>query len=708
MVREHPADPWPPAATAATAGTGADPVDRALLRFLAETGASAGCVYELAPEEQLLYLTLVSGIPVSFVAPWQRVALTSQLPVADALRRRRLVSSSNHADLVRDYPRIAVATPYPFSTASVPLEEGGRCHGAAMLMWPVREAPMPDAEREHITRAARRLSAVLRTRAGPAGSPRRVPLPRRVVPPAQGAAAVDYLERLPGGALSLDLDGRTALVTQGAAELLATPAELLLGRPPWEVVPWLDDPVFEDRYRGAVISRALTSFTACRPPDTWLSFRLVPDGRGVSVWLTPADADPAGLAAIPGEPTPIRAGQMYQMLHLSAALTETVGLRDVLNLISDELAPSFGAQGVVVYLAENGRLHNIEHRGYSAEAIEHFEGMALDDPRSPAAHTLSTGRAAFYASPQEVEVDYPGLDVPRRTGKSAWAILPLIISGGPVGVCVLSYLHPREFSPDERRVLTSLAGILAQAIDRARLYDTKQALAHHLQQVLLPHSLPPVDGLRVAGRYLPSTRGMEIGGDFYDLLRLDQDTAAAVIGDVQGHNATAAALMGQIRTAVHVTAKAGASPAEVLTRTNRLLTDLDTGLFASCLYVEVDLRVHRARLASAGHPPPLLRHPDGTPEVPYIPPGLLLGLDPDTRYRSTELPLPPRSVLALYTDGLLEVPGEDLGQAIEAAAAHLARAPEEGPGAYADSLLGYGGGARQRQDDIALLVLQTE
>ncbi|WP_158791300.1 PP2C family protein-serine/threonine phosphatase, partial [Streptomyces sp. NRRL WC-3549] len=137
---------------------------------------------------------------------------------------------------------------------------------------------------------------------------------------------------------------------------------------------------------------------------------------------------------------------------------------------------------------------------------------------------------------------------------------------------------------------------------KRQLYDTKDRLAHSLQAHLLPHTLPRIAGLDIAARYLPATRGMGIGGDFYDVIRLDATTAAAAIGDVQGHNVNAAALMGQVRTAVH--ASAGAPPDEVLARTNRLLADLDPGLFTSCLYVHLDLAGNRARLATAGHPPP--------------------------------------------------------------------------------------------------------
>lgn len=98
--------------------------------------------------------------------------------------------------------------------------------------------------------------------------------------------------------------------------------------------------------------------------------------------------------------------------------------------------------------------------------------------------------------------------------------------------------------PAERAVLTSLAGLVTQALNHARLYDTKHELAHTLQSVLLPHTLPRVEGLDVAARYLPAGRGMDIGGDFYDPIRRDDTTVTVAIGDVQGHSVTAAALMG--------------------------------------------------------------------------------------------------------------------------------------------------------------------
>ncbi|GGP94398.1 hypothetical protein GCM10010215_20230 [Streptomyces virginiae] len=141
---------------------------------------------------------------------------------------------------------------------------------------------------------------------------------------------------------------------------------------------------------------------------------------------------------------------------------------------------------------------------------------------------------------------------------------------------------------------------------------------------------------------------MAIGGYLYDLIHTPTATTAA-IGDVQGHN-TAVFLMGQVRTAVQAHATASASPGDLLARTNRLLTDLDARLFTSSLIAQLDLAHHRARLATAGHPPPLLRHPDGRTEFLRLPPELVLGIDPEADYPTTEITLPPGSALLVYSD----------------------------------------------------------
>ncbi len=366
------------------------------------------------------------------------------------------------------------------------------------------------------------------------------------------------------------------------------------------------------------------------------------------------------------------------------------------------MLPAAGAQGLALMTAEEGRLRIIGHRGWTDELMRRLDGMPLTSD-DPAARCLATGTPAFYAAFSELRRAHPALI--RLDDMAAWCFLPLLASGVPVGTLVLAYDRPHTFAPAERALLTSLSGLVAQALDRARLYDVNQSLAHTLQEGLLPHGLPRLDGLDVAARYLPAGRHAGIGGDLYDLIPLDDTTAAAAIGDVQGHSVRAAALMGQVRTAVHATA--GAPPAEVLARTNRLLTDLDPGLFTSCLYVHLDLARHSAQLACAGHPPPVLRRrrmPGGRAEVLRVPPNLLLGIDAAADYTCTHVGLPPGSVLVLYTDGLVEVPGVDLLDSVRAMAARLEDAGDLDAEGLADVLVDDVRRSTHRSDDVAVLV----
>ncbi|MFJ8108194.1 SpoIIE family protein phosphatase [Streptomyces sp. NPDC096132] len=694
-------------------GTDIEELDAAFAETVRRTGASIGALYLVSPDEQVLCLELLCGAPADFAAPWARVPTAAPAPVADALREDDVVWVGSQGEMAHSYPRTAMALPYPLVLAAAPVT-GVRRWGALLLMWPAGRPPyMTARERGHVMSRCRRLARLVEGAVAHGWSPACGDLPR-VVPTGAGrrsgspaTAVADFAERLPGGSCALDLEGYFTYVSSGACELLGREADQLLGTLPWQSLRWLDDPTYEDRYRTVVISREPVSFTACRPPDRWLEFHLYPDASGISVRVVPSGAQPPPYPA-PRQSartdTPARAGRLYQLAHLAAALTEVVGVQDVIDLVADQIMPAFGAQGLVLSSAEGGRLRITGYRGYAPEAIERLDGLPLDTGFTPAGRALDSGIPAFFSHPDDMRRIYP--EAPRASGKQAWAFLPLIISGRPVGICVLSYDHPHEFPAEERAVMTSLAGLIAQALDRARLYDTKHELAHGLQQALLPRTLPAISGLRVAARYLPATRGMDIGGDFYDVIRLGDTAAAAVIGDVQGHNVAAAALMGQVRTGVHAHATLGTPPDEVLSRTNRLLTDLAPDLFTSCLYAHLDLARRRATLASAGHPPPLLRRPDRDTRPVGIQPGPLLGIDPDADFPVTELPLVPELTLAFYTDGLIESPGVDLDDSISDLAHHLAHADDRDLDALVDTLLSKTGMAGQRMDDIALLVLQ--
>ncbi|WP_411075937.1 SpoIIE family protein phosphatase [Streptomyces sp. cmx-4-7] len=693
-------------------------LDQVLSGTVRRTGAVAAGVYLLSPDEPVLGLMTMCGLPVKAVAPWWRVAVSAAGPLSEAVREDRLVWVGRQEDMARLYPNAAAGLPYQFALAFAPLR-GTRRWGALALLWPESHPPsLTRRERGHVLSSANRITQVLdRAPAawGIPGEPRSVPLLRPGPDPAQtGLAADDLLQRLPVGALGFDLQGRIAYLNEAAARLFGRSADDLLGTLPWQAVPWLDAPVHEDHYRAAVFGREPVAYTAPGPSGRWFDIRLYPGDSGISAFVSPSlrerSADVPSPRVTPAPDPPPQAagtGRIHQLIHLAAALSETVTVADVVNTVADQILPAFGAQGMVVSAADAGRLRILGQRGYDPRTIARLDGLPLDTDVTPVGHVLRSGVPAFYADPAEMTRAHP--QAPALSGKQAWAFLPLLVSDRRVGCCILSYDRPRSFGASDRAVLVSLAGLIAQAMDRSLLYDAKHDLAHGLQQALLPVTLPPVPRLAVAARYLPAARGVDIGGDFYDLIRLDDTAAAAVIGDVQGHNIKAAALMGQVRTAVHATA--GAAPGDVLARTNRVLTDLETDLFVSCLYIHVDLAERRLHLASAGHPPPLLHSPAPAPHTVALPvePGPLLGIHPCTGadYPVTTVPLPPGSLLALYTDGLVETPGTDITDSITALTRHLTRNADRPLEDLADSLLHHTGLRHTRTDDTALLLLRS-
>ncbi|WP_406396410.1 SpoIIE family protein phosphatase [Streptomyces sp. NBC_00882] len=398
---------------------------------------------------------------------------------------------------------------------------------------------------------------------------------------------------------------------------------------------------------------------------------------------------------------------LYRPIALAIALTEAVTARQVSAVVMRELLPAFGGRRLAIYLLQERHLYLEWETGFPKGFLAPFEGVDLGT-HLPGVETLTTGRPLFFDSMEQLTAAYPG--IPLDATEGARAFLPLIASGRAVGSCILGFDRPRGFSTEERTVLTALAGLIAHAMEKAQRYESETALARGLQQALLPRRLSAHPQLETAGRYLPGTAGMEVGGDWYDVVE-SGDGLALVIGDVQGHGVQAAATMGQLRSAVRAFALGDRPPDEVMSSTNHLLIDLDPGLFASCCYIRLDPATGVARAARAGHPPPLLRSPDGRTRVLDLPGGVVLGVAPKARYPVTELQMEPGAILALYTDGLVERPGSDIDEGITALRVALAKAgaPVARPGgrflaSVADRLTATARHATDRPDDIALLL----
>lgn len=290
----------------------------------------------------------------------------------------------------------------------------------------------------------------------------------------------------------------------------------------------------------------------------------------------------------------------------------------------------------------------------------------------------------------------------------------------PLGALTALWSERAGSDDDVCDLLVAVAAQVSQALERTRLFDAEQRareqavqsvaaltdLARTLQRSLLPRRLPELERVRVAVRYQPAVSSAEVGGDWYDVVPGADGVVTFVIGDVQGHSATAAGLMGQLRTAVRAYLTEGHDLGAALARTNAVLLATDSDLFATCCLVQLDQRTGELTTATAGHPPPLLVIGDGDVEEVAASPGLPLGVLPDAAYPASQRRLGGPAQVLLYTDGVVESAdagsdGTERGLAALRAglAAHRARGAE----GVADRVLA--GIPHRLADDAALVVL---
>lgn len=261
--------------------------------------------------------------------------------------------------------------------------------------------------------------------------------------------------------------------------------------------------------------------------------------------------------------------------------------------------------------------------------------------------------------------------VAKAFGFHSSMLVPIRARGATLGVATLHrHQTPEDFDADDLQLAEEVTARAAVCVDNALRYTRQRSTALTLQHNLLPQDFPRQAAIEVVGRYLPADTRAGVGGDWFDVIPLSGARVALAVGDVVGHGIHASATMGRLRTAVRTLADLELSPDELLTRLDDIITgpfatgaddanDLDTG--ATCMYAIYDPVSRDCAIASAGHPPPALVHPDGTVEFLDVPPGPPLGLG-GLPFERFELRLPEGSLLALYTDGLIESRTRDVDQ----------------------------------------------
>ncbi|MFD5199266.1 SpoIIE family protein phosphatase [Streptomyces sp. NPDC058375] len=391
----------------------------------------------------------------------------------------------------------------------------------------------------------------------------------------------------------------------------------------------------------------------------------------------------------------------------TAALAHARTVKDVIAVLKNSQGLAhLGATSLVMGLLESGRIHLVAD-GPEGAYVPGTRYTRVDEqyPMSEVVRTLSP---RFIESAEDFAASYPVLwpDI-SHLGITSAAYMPLIAQARPIGALGLLYRDKGGFTADERNLLMALGTSIAQSLQRAMLYEQEHDLAEGLQQAMLPRRIPAVPGAQVAVRYRSARLGRDIGGDWYDLIPLPGGRVGAVIGDVQGHDTHAAAVMGQLRIVLRAYAAEGHSPATVMARASVFLHELDTDRFATCTYAEVDLTTGVVQVVRAGHVDPLVRDVDGSCRRMPAEGGLPLGLSAEfgrLEYPVSTVELDPGQTMILFTDGLVELPGADLDEGMQLLTALVTNGPhdlQKLADQLCDAVDGRGG-----QDDVAVLLLR--
>ncbi|MER7825545.1 SpoIIE family protein phosphatase [Streptomyces sp. NPDC096097] len=546
------------------------------------------------------------------------------------------------------------------------------------------------------------------------------------------AALQSLFTQSPIGLATLGTDLRFLRVNDALARMNGVSAADHLGKRLTEVVPGVNAAALESMMRQvldrgtAVVDVRRTGRTPADPEHdhTWsCSYAPLLDGSGraLGVIASLIDITEGQRAQADAE----RARHRFALLaEAGTRIGTTLDLHQTAQEIVDVLVPQLADSADVQVLEavlgpDEGPIPTASARGVLRRLAAHFP-----DPTAPTAklapgqtfqipvgttyeQVISEGRPMnLYLADIPELITSPRAEALRTylaTLGSA-RLVPLVARGTVLGAVAVTRTREREpFDEEDRVLVDELVARAALNIDNARMYTLQRQAALTLQRSLTNNALPEVPGLELTGRYLPAS-DHDVGGDWYDVIPLPGGRTGLVIGDVMGHGVHAAAVMGQLRTAVRTLARHDVPPAELLRSLDAVVADLGEDEMATCVYAVHDAATGTCVIARAGHPPPAVVTPDAALTFLDGPPGTPLGTGGQD-FRTEEVQLPPGSLLTLYTDGLIEARDRDLDQGMAQLAGALRRVDqplEELCDGILRRLL-----PCAQQDDVAVLLART-
>jgi serine phosphatase RsbU (regulator of sigma subunit)/anti-sigma regulatory factor (Ser/Thr protein kinase) len=394
--------------------------------------------------------------------------------------------------------------------------------------------------------------------------------------------------------------------------------------------------------------------------------------------------------------------QVRNLNRLTDPALSELGLEALLNELLERVREALSVDTVAILLLDRDTSELVAR---AAKGIEEEVEQGVRIPIGQGfAGRIAGERVAIYIP----DVDHADILNPilREKGIQSLLGIPLIVEGDLIGVLHVGSITPRTFGEKDLAVLQVAAARAAPAIERARLLaelEREHEVAVLLQRSLLPRRLPQVSGISVAARYLAARD--EVGGDWYDVIELPRGLVGIAIGDVVGHGIRAAALMGQLRTALRAYAQEGHGPARTLELLDRFAQAGAEEAMATAAYAVFDPTISTLWFASAGHLPPVCVS-NGEARLIEVTPSAPLGAFPYGSTPEHTLSLDAGEMLVLYTDGLVERRGEALNDGLE----QLVQTLKAAASAEDACLLALGelDPAQGPRDDVAIVALHNQ
>ncbi|WP_233498684.1 SpoIIE family protein phosphatase [Blastococcus sp. TF02A-26] len=415
------------------------------------------------------------------------------------------------------------------------------------------------------------------------------------------------------------------------------------------------------------------------------------------------------------EETARQAARSAFLLDAARLMAAAAGVTETVERLAVLAVPRLADLCVIDLLTEHGwtrpaARHADPARQHLADRLREVH-LPTSGGAHPSVQAADSGRTVWVREVSEgwmtrIAQDERHLAVVRELELAGLVAVPLMAEGRLMGVLTLGAGRQRgSFTAADVEVAEQLALQVSQVVDKAQRLELETRTSHTLQANLLPPAPPPVPGLQVAVRYVAASQGADVGGDFYDVVPLPADgTVALAVGDVVGHDITAAAVMGQLRSVHRVLLADRPSPSAIIDRFQAGWALLGLQRMATALFGSLDPATGQLRLSSAGHLSPLLVTAEGA-EYLDVRPSRMLGAPPAPAPAAEWAGvLPVGATLVLFTDGLVESRSADIDEGLAAlravALAHLGAGPDE----LCDRLLSELTGSH-RADDVALLAL---